>query len=108
LWQSSLYTNDYQLLIMSEKKISGLMQLNYLFWAFCLFCFGIVFLAFAWTIIGIPLWLLSWAMAVQITILALQRRNVEDWIAERDAKKAIEKQKREDLVKEKMGEIASR
>jgi hypothetical protein len=91
-----------------EKKISGLTQLNYLFWALCLFCFGTVFLLFAWTIIGIPLWLLSWAMAIQIAVLALQKRNVEDWIAERDAKKAIKKQKREGLVKEKMGEISNR
>jgi len=91
-----------------EKKISGLMQLNYLCWAFCLLCFGTVFFVFAWTIIGIPLWLLSWAMAIQIAVLALQKRNVEDWIAERDAKKAIKKQKREGLVKEKMGEISNR
>lgn len=44
-------------------------------------------------------------MAIQIAVLALQKRNVEDWIAERDAKKAIQKQKREALVKKKMMEM---
>lgn len=88
-----------------SEKIGIIMRLNYLCWAFILFCWGLVFLIFAWTIIGIPLWIACWGVACWVVIFAIRGRDIEDWKAERDAKKAIKKQKHDALVKKKMTEM---